>query len=331
MAGRPHTAIGTYGQIGVRRQAGRFLVATRYRDADGRLRVVTARGESQSAAKANLKLRLLNRSGCGTSGMLSLSSSFGDLVALWLADLELQDLVDQTKENYRDDIRLHVLPAFQHFTLGAITTGRVERFLKSELAVSYSRAKHSRTMLNLLFGFALRYDAIPRNPVEGTSQLKKPKGTPEALTLKQIAAIRRAAATWRTGPDVLGPKPDGQVRDILEILLGSALRIGEALALRPCDVHDGPKGMMIEVTGAVVLKTGHGAVRQSHPKTEHSIRRIALPEFAATFFARGLPRWARTTPNGQFLRIGTVALSTRHSFALVPPHRGDKPHRTLSN
>ena len=50
--------------------------------------------------------------------MLSLSSSFGDLVALWLADLELQDLVDQTKEDYRDDIRLHVLPAFQHFTLG---------------------------------------------------------------------------------------------------------------------------------------------------------------------------------------------------------------------
>ncbi|HEV7955713.1 MAG TPA: site-specific integrase, partial [Marisediminicola sp.] len=202
MAGRPHTAIGTYGQIGVRRQAGRFLVSTRYRDADGRLRVVTARGESQSAARANLKLRLLNRPGFGTSGMLSLSSSFSDLVALWLADLELQDLVEQTKENYRDDIRLHVLPAFQYFTLGEITTGRVERFLKSELTVSYSRANHSRPMLNLLFGFALRYDAIPRTPVEGTSQLKKPTGTPEALTLEQIAAIRDAPATWRAGPDV---------------------------------------------------------------------------------------------------------------------------------
>jgi hypothetical protein len=178
MAGRPHTAIGTYGQIGVRRRGSRYLVAARYRDADGRLRVVTARGESQSAAKANLKLRLLNRPGFGTSGMLSLSSSFGDLVALWLADLELQDLVEQTKENYRDDIRLHVLPAFQYFTLGEITTGRVGRLLKSELEVSHSRAKHSRTMLNLLFGFALRYDAIPRNPVEGISQLKKPKGTP---------------------------------------------------------------------------------------------------------------------------------------------------------
>lgn len=99
MAGRPHTAIGTYGQISVRRQTGRCRVAGRYRDADGRLRVVTARGKSQSAAKANLKLRLLNRSGYGKSGMLSLSSSFGDLMALCLADLELQDLVEQTKEN----------------------------------------------------------------------------------------------------------------------------------------------------------------------------------------------------------------------------------------
>jgi integrase len=281
MAGRPHTKIGTYGQIGVGRRAGRFSAATRYRDADGRLRVVTARGPSQSAAQALLKERLLTRSGYGTSGMLSLSSSFSDLVALWQADLELQDLVDQTKENYRDDLRLHVMPAFQYFTLGEITTGRVERFLKSELAVSYSRAKHSRTMLNLLFNFALRYDAIPRNPVEGTSQLKKPKGAPEALTLQQIADIRQAAASWRTGPEVLGPKPDGQVRDILEVLLGSALRIGEALALRPCDVRDGPKGMVVEVTGTVILKTGQGAIRQPHPKTEHSVRRIALPEFSA--------------------------------------------------
>ena len=126
MAGRPRTAIGTYGQIGVSRQGRRFQVAARYRDADGRLRVITARGESASEAKANLRQRLLNRSGYGTSGVLSLSSSFADLVALWLADLELQDLVDQTKENYRDDIRLHVLPAFQYFTLGEITTGRVE-------------------------------------------------------------------------------------------------------------------------------------------------------------------------------------------------------------
>jgi len=51
--------------------------------------------------------------------------------------------------------------------------------------------------------------------------------------------------------------------------------------LRVCDTEDGPKGMIIAVTGTVVLRSGHGAVRQDHHKTEHSIRRIAVPEFAA--------------------------------------------------
>ncbi len=51
--------------------------------------------------------------------------------------------------------------------------------------------------------------------------------------------------------------------------------------MRPCDIEDGPSGMIVTVRGTVVLRTGSGAVRQDHPKTEHSIRRIAVPEFAA--------------------------------------------------
>ncbi len=279
--GRPRTVIGTYGTVGLRPKGRGYIATARYRDADGRLRPVTASGVSRSAAQARLKERLLNRSGYGERGMLPLTSSFRELVALGLSDLDKQDLVEGTKENYRDDIRRHVMPAFENLPLGEITTGRVEWFLKAEAAVSFSRAKHSRTMLNLLFGFALRYDAILRNPVDGTSQLKKPTGSPRALTPEQIAAIRHAAANWRTGEDVKGPRPDGQVRDIIEVLLGTALRIGEVLALRPRDFADSQKGMVIAVRGTVVLRTGHGAVRRNHPETEHSVRRIAVPEFAA--------------------------------------------------
>ena len=71
------------------------------------------------------------------------------------------------------------------------------------------------------------------------------------------------------------------MRDLIEVLLGTALRIGAVLALRPFDIADTQKGMVIAVRGTVVLRTGHGAVRQNHPKTEHSVRRIAVPEFAA--------------------------------------------------
>jgi len=98
-----------------------------------------------------LKARLVDRRGYGSGGVLSLSSPFGDLAELWSADLDTRDLAANTKENYRDDLRVHVRPIFEHYTLGEISTGWVERFLKDEAAVSYSRAKHSRNILNQLF------------------------------------------------------------------------------------------------------------------------------------------------------------------------------------
>lgn len=286
--GRPRTAIGTYGAVYVMRKADRCVAETRFRDLDGRLRKVTATAGSPTAATAQLKERLLDRSGYGSGGLLSLASPFGDLVELWLADLDLRELAEGTKQSYRDQVRLHVLPAFEHFTLGEVTTGRVEWFLKSQAALSHSRARQSRTMLNLLFGFALRHDAMSRNPVEGTSSLRKQKSQPRALTLAQIAAIRVAAASWRTEPGRPGPKPDGQVRDIIEVLLGTAMRTGEALALRPCDVVDSPSGMVVAVTGTVVQRKGQGAVRQDRPKSDASIRRIPVPQFTAAVLRRRL-------------------------------------------
>lgn len=160
--GRPRTAIGTFGEIGYVRRRGRVRAYARFRDVDGRLRAVEATARSERAAAALIKARLLSRPGYGSGGALRLSSPFGDLCELWLADLELQDISDGTKQNYRDDLRLHVRPVFDNYQLGEITTGRVEWFLKSERAISYSRARHSRTLLNLLFRFALRHDAMPR-------------------------------------------------------------------------------------------------------------------------------------------------------------------------
>jgi integrase len=149
----------------------------------------------------------------------------------------------------------------------------------------------------MLFGYALRHDAVSRNPVEGTSQLRRTKATPQALTIDQISAIRKAAAEWRSEPGLPGPKPDGQVRDIIEVLLGTAMRPGEVLALRPGDIEDLRTGMIASVNGTVVQRKGSGAERQPRPKTDASIRRIPVPEFAAVVLRRRIaemPRGATT-------------------------------------
>jgi len=60
------------------------------------------------------------------------------------------------------------------------------------------------------------------------------------------------------------------------------------LALRPRDISDGPDGMVANVAGTVVQRKGSGTVRQHHPKSEASIRRIPVPEFAAEVLRRRL-------------------------------------------
>jgi integrase len=290
--GRPRTPIGTHGAINTRREGGSVVAETRVRDLDGRLRQVRASGPTAAAARSRLMESIRERPSLPSSGVLRPTSSFADLADLWLADLELRDLAGNTKENYRTCLRLHVRPAFEHYTLTEVTTGRVEWFLARQAKVSPSQAKQTRTMLNMLFAYALRHDAIARNPVEGTSQLRRVKTTPQALTLDQIAAIRKAAAQWRSEPGLPGPKPDGQVRDIIEVLLGTAMRPGEVLALRPCDIEDLPTGMVASVNGTVVQRKGSGAERQPRPKTDASIRRIPVPEFAADVLRRritGMP------------------------------------------
>lgn len=284
--GRPRTPIGTHGAINTRRERGRVVAETRVRDLDGRLRQVRASGPTAAAARARLLERIRERPSLPSAGVLRPTSSFADLADLWLADLEQRDLAGNTKENYRACLRLHVRPAFEHYTLAEVTTGRVEWFLASQAKVSPSQAKQTRTMLNLLFAYALRHDAIARNPVDGTSQLRRSKATPQALTIQQIAAIREAASKWRSESGLPGPKPDGQVRDIIEVLLGTAMRPGEVLALRPRDVEDRPSGMIATVNGTVVQRKGSGAVRQPRPKTDASIRRIPVPEFAAIVLRR---------------------------------------------
>ncbi|MDT0167078.1 tyrosine-type recombinase/integrase [Actinotalea sp. AC32] len=284
--GRPRTAIGTFGEIAVTDLGDRHRALTRYRDLDGRLRKVTAVGATPRTARARLKERLLQRPGYGSGGVLDAGSGFGELCELWVADLALRDISEGTKANYRDDLRLHVRPAFEAYTLGEITTGRVEWFLKQQAAISYSRAKHLRTLLHQMFAFALRHDALARNPVEGTSPLARPRHQVRALTPEQVQALRAAAAAWRTGPGTRGPQPDGKVRDICEVLLGTSLRPGEVLALRPCDVTETVTGMVIHVQGTVVRRAGRADFRQDHPKTHASNRRLAVPEFAAEVLRR---------------------------------------------
>jgi integrase len=280
---RPRTPIGTFGEISFVRVGNKVRARTRYRDDDGRIRRVQATGVSEADAVRRLKAGLAQRQSRRAYGELSPDSSFGALVKIWLEDLDLDgDLARSTRDLYERDMRTIVLPAFEHLLLREVTVSRVDRFLRHLAANrSYAMAKHARTVLSLSLGLAVRYDALPRNPVRETKRLRKPPAKVKAMSAADIAAIREAIRAWRRDDGLPGPKPDGQLEQIVEVMLGSSARIGEVLALRKCDVDVTRTPARLRICGTIVSPKGVATYRQEHPKTSSSVRTVAVPSFAA--------------------------------------------------
>ena len=291
MAGRPRLPISTFGSITtVKLGPARFRATTVFRDWDGQSRQVGATRESRNAAQAALKVDLAARLRSGGVGdSLNASSPFPMLAEAWMEDVMLDvDRSQGTKDTYQRELRVLVLPFFENFTIREVTVGRIELFLRQQRAKSYTRAKHSRTILGMILAFAVRREIIPRNPMKETSRMKKPPHTPKALTPDQIAAIRLAASEWRTEEGRMGPRSDGQVRDIIEVMLGTATRIGEVLAIRQCDVDLDADLPRVNISGTLVVHNKAGVHRQEHPKTHESNRVIGMPPFAVEVIRRRL-------------------------------------------
>jgi len=284
MAGRPRLPISTFGSITTTKVGPeRFRATTVFRDSDGQVRQVGATRPSRNAAVAALKEELAARVRTGGAGdSLNAGSPFRLLAEAWMEDVLLDvDRAQGTKDVYESELRRLVLPHFENFTIREVTVGRIELFLRMQRAKSYTRAKHSRNILGMIMAFAVRREIILRNPVKETSRMKKPPHSPKALTPEQIAAIRLAAREWRTEEGTMGPKSDGQVRDIIEVMLGTATRIGEVLALRQCDIDLDADPPRVTVCGTIVVNRGAGVLRQAHPKTHESNRVIGVPQFTA--------------------------------------------------
>lgn len=102
-----------------------------------------------------------------------------------------------------------------------------------------------------------------------------------ALTLEQVEAIRAAVRSWRRAPGTPGPPPDGQLEQIIEVMLGTSARIGEVLAIRKCDVDVTVTPATVRICGTIVSPSGKPTYRQSHPKTAKSTRVVSVPTFVA--------------------------------------------------
>ncbi|MFA5606918.1 MAG: tyrosine-type recombinase/integrase [Leucobacter sp.] len=333
---RPRLPIGTFGTIGFQTASnGRVTARARYRDWDGRSRLVQATGGTKRAAEHALKAKLADRTLFQPAGIsLSADSPFRDLVTYWLEDLDIEDRLSKTtRQLYERNMRTLVMPAFKDLTLREIGVARCDHFLKHLAKQSYNRAKQARVVLRLALGLAVRHEVLHRNPMDHVSRLRRPVSTPNALTPVEVNAVRAAIAYWEAGRSPSGPKPDGQLGAIIEVMLGTSARIGEVLAIRRRDIDVTSATPSIRITGTIVSRRGEPTTRQDHPKTAKSRRTVAVPSFTAEAVRRRLTRLEDASPDallfcsreGTPLTTNNVRRQLRHVLDLagitgVTPH-----------
>jgi integrase len=279
---RPPLPIGTYGNIRTHRVPGGYRAFTRFRDHDGVTRKVERNGQSEAAAKNRLREHLRDRARQGAYDSLNRDSRFRVAADEWIASVDrlvVQGLRSpNTAQLYRLNLTTHVLPALGELRLREITVPRLDRVIQTlQLHKGTATAKIARSVASGVLGLAVRHGAIPTNPVRDIGRITgTPRRPPRALTPDE-----RQEWITRLNGDEDAVRKD--LPDLCEWMLGTGVRIGEALAVSWEEVDMTSGTVAIEHT--IVRITGVGLLRKG-TKSSAGVRTLRLPAFAVAMLRR---------------------------------------------
>lgn len=302
MTGRPSLPIGTYGEVTVVEiEPGVHRARAYVRDLDGSTRRVQRLGKSRNAAKNNLTAAIAERfKAAGGGDLLTPDSRIAEVAAMqverWRAAVAAGRRAPRTLEAYEGSLRLHILPAIGGLRLREATTGRCELWLQAlQKKTSPGIAKRARVVLSAVLGLAARMDAIPANPVRELSPVEGPSKTrkPRALTADERAQWLGWLDTHAARPPG-GRKPGARrddaliaaqaLGDISRLMLGTGVRIGEALAIGWDDVSF--ETGTVAIQWHLVRVRGHGLQRLSGTKSKAGVRLLSVPSWLLEMLER---------------------------------------------
>lgn len=275
--GRPPLRPGEIGQIRARRQAGgRWKCDVRARPLVGdpvRHRV-TARTRAEAERKAREMAEASARRVMGEEqqhAALGPASTVADLVGAYLADAErLGTLTPATLTTYRSASSSHITPALGGTRLDHITPGALAAWVQ---ALTPGTWRTCRAILQGAWAWARRRDHVAgADPTTAMPAAPRAARDVQALTPDQAAAWVTAC---REHHAATGAAPDAAPLSLF--LLGSGLRIAEALQLRWEDITWDAGGGRAVVT----YTPGKARARTARAGAGERRRRVTLPTWAA--------------------------------------------------
>jgi integrase len=277
--GRTPLLLGTSGTVTVDEMAnGKWRARCTYRDANGKTQPLERWGTTRAKAKNRLEAEVKTRSTRGTGrNALSAESTVAQLMDAWFSHKLLTadpPLAVGTRARYRDIIDRLISPVFGKLHLWECSTGQMDQAL---VALRTSKAgitqgELARTILNQAFSYAATWDAVVGNPITAVTKPKVPIKEPRSLTQDELVALREA---------LRGMRQNTWLRDIFEVQLVIAGRIGEVLALTAADIDiEDPKCPRLFIAATVVTPAGLKFHRQLHiKKGPGGAREVILPDW----------------------------------------------------
>jgi integrase len=207
---------------------------------------------------------------------------FSEAADLWVA--RFGELVADGRrsagslETYTRQLHNHVLPALGEVRLGEATTPLLDKVIatvKSESGAATART--CRSIISGVMGLAVRYGAIPANPVREVDRVEVAAAeAPRALTQQE-----RTAWLHQLRADPQAVRRD--LPDLTFFMMATGTRIGEALGVLWSQV-DLDRGV-VQITHTIVRLTGHGLVRKA-TKSRAGERVLPLPQSAVAMLRR---------------------------------------------
>lgn len=294
LMGRSPLEPGKPGNITVRVLKPKFFQARcRFRDLDGVTRAVAAQGKSKTAAQNALLAKIKDRSGGGGLGDLKPHSRFADAATLWLAQIA-QTQRATTHDTYRRWLQCRVLPDIGQMRLRELRTGYLDAYftrLRIQHTYTPNSLRHIRKVIRGPLCLAIQHEAILFNPLDNITPIKGQPRPPRALTPEERKRFLDWMDATSTDPVERAAQQTARRRelpDIVRVMLGTGLRIGEVMALRWCDLdlegtplvinHELRSVPVAVISGNVTRVKGQGLVLHEG-KTASAQRMVPLPRF----------------------------------------------------
>jgi integrase len=245
-----------------------------YRDHDGHTRQVSAFGKSKAAAENSLRAKLQERAKVSRTGELTAMHRFSQAVEIW--ETKFEGLIADGRrsptslDTYRRHLRNHVLPALGEVRLGEAGAPLIDRVVTAiKQSAGAPTARSCRSVISGVMGLAVRYGAIGSNPVRDVDRIEgQASKEPRALTAEEVFQLRRQLSA-----DVKAVRAD--LPDLVSFLLGTGVRIGEALAVLWSQVD--LETRQVDVTHTIVRVKGEGLIRKV-TKSRAGERNLVLPK-----------------------------------------------------